>query len=177
MTSKFTLKIAGDNDTDAINQCLAASYSKLMAPSYNSEILANALPLMTRANPVLIATGRYYIVNTETKNHTGDTSEFLTVGCGGWSLERPGTGEIVPGVGHIRHFATHPDWTGQGIGRLIFAQSRITAKDEGLSRFECYSSLNAEIFYTALGFSKVHRIGIRMAEDLVFPSLLMACAL
>ncbi len=79
MAAEFKLQVAADIDEAAINQCLEASYAKLMVSSYDDRIIANALPHITSANPRLIASGR-------------------TVGCGGWSLERPGSGEIVSGA-------------------------------------------------------------------------------
>jgi hypothetical protein len=72
-----------------------------MVPAYDDAVLAVALPLMTQANPMLLASGSYYLTITE---------ESRTVACGGWTHERPGSGEIVPSLAHIRHFATHPDW-------------------------------------------------------------------
>ncbi len=102
-----------------------------------------------------------------------DTEPKLLVGCGGWTHERPGTGELVEGLGHIRHFGTHPDWIGQAVGRSIYAACERQARAAGVTRFECYSSLNAEGFYAALGFVVAGRIEIELGPGLNLPSVLM----
>ena len=85
---------------------LCASYPALMAGVYAAELLARTLPAMTRPNPKLLGSGRYYLVEAP-------TGECL--GCGGWSDHPPGGLETNPLRAHIRHFATHPDWTRRGV--------------------------------------------------------------
>jgi GNAT superfamily N-acetyltransferase len=81
-----------------------------MKAGYDAFFLSAALPLMTRANPTLLQSGTYYL---------SETQDGTIIGCGGWTFERPGGGEVVPGLVHIRHFATHPDWIGRGIGTAL----------------------------------------------------------
>lgn len=119
---------------------------------------------MTKANPSLLASGTYFIA--ETKTHA-------TVGCGGWTHQKPGSGETATGMGHIRHFATDADWTGRGIGRTIYDCCERQARAAGMKSFECYASLNAEGFYAALGFTVVDRIELPMGDGLFLPSLHM----
>jgi len=135
-----------------------------MEGHYEPKVLVAALPGMTNANPHLLGSETYYIaINDGGK----------VVGCGGWTPERPGQGGIEPGLAHIRHFATHPDAIGQGIGRALFTACLEAARKAGINRFECYSSLNGEGFYAALGFQTVERVEVNMGEGLTFPSLLM----
>jgi hypothetical protein len=70
------------------------------------DLLGRALPFMTSANPILLASGTYYIAEREPGH---------LVGCGGWTAARPGSGEIIEAEAHIRHFATHPRW-GEELG-------------------------------------------------------------
>jgi N-acetylglutamate synthase-like GNAT family acetyltransferase len=164
MSNKFSTRATTLRDELLLSELLTASYPVLMEESYDATTLAVALPLMTRANTVLLSSGTYYL----TENEDG-----TIVGCGGWSLERPGTGEIAPSLAHIRHFATHPDWTGRGIGRAIYAKCENAARSANVVRFECYASLNAEGFYSSLGFEKVRLVAVQMAPELKFPSVLM----
>ena len=127
-------------------------------------MLATAFPLMTRANLQLLSSGTFYLAETEIKQ---------AVGCGGWTLQRPGPGEVVAKLAHIRHFATHPDWIGTGIARAIYAKCEYNARQSGVVDFECYSSLNAEGFYQSLGFENVKPISVRMGADVSFSSILM----
>lgn len=151
-------------DAEAVTAVLAASYPVSMAGHYDAQLLAALLPLITVANPRLLASGRYYVA---------ESADGAVVGCGGWSHERPGSGELEPGLGHVRHFGTHPDWTGRGVGRALFARCLADAAAEGVTRFACYSNLNAEGFYRALGFEPVRPIAVPIAAGLPMPALLM----
>ncbi len=163
MSARITIRIAHPSDEDAVTAVLAASYPVLMAGSYDAETLRRALPRMVRANPALLACGSFHLAEM-----SGDV-----VGVGGWTPERPGTGEVEPGLGHVRHFAVHPASIGCGIGRRLFAACRAQADDKGVSAFECYASLNAEPFYRALGFSAFGRRAIPMGDTITFPAVLM----
>lgn len=155
-------------DSAQVNELLSASYPKLMSSHYSKKTLMKALPSMCQANPKLLMSKTYYVA--ETPNDDGTT---LVVGCGGWTQFRPGTEEVVVGLGHIRHFGVHPDFTRKGIGRLIFQTCVDDARAEGVNKFECYSSLNGETFYGALGFKKVGLVDVPMGPDLLFPSVVM----
>ena len=164
MPERFAIRVASPEDSSGVETLLRASYPALMRGSYDAAALEKTLPLMTRANPHLLSSGTYYLA----ENGAG-----LAVGCGGWTKGRPGTGEIDTGLAHIRHFGTHPEWTGHGIGRAIFARCETEARAAGVRRFECYSSLNAEAFYAKLGFKQIRRLEIDMGPDMTLPSILM----
>ncbi len=126
------------------------------------------LPLIAKANPALLSSGTYYLAESD------DSS---AVGCGGWTHERPGSGEIENGLAHIRHFATHPGWVGRGIGRALYDGCQAEARASGAKRFECYASFNAEPFYAALGFKRVGPIDVKMPGGLIMPSIVMERAI
>jgi predicted N-acetyltransferase YhbS len=164
MPQRYAVRTAVPADAPQVGAVLEASYATLMRPDYDEAVLAAALPVMTAANPVLLASGNYFVAV--------DRDERI-VGCGGWSRERPGTGATEPGLAHLRHFATHPDWARCGIGRAIYARCARDARRAGARRLECYASLNAERFYAALGFAAVHKIDIPMRPGLLVPSVVM----
>ncbi len=124
-------RTATPDDADRIEELLEASYSTLMTASYDRTVLDMALPLMTRANPALLRSGRYYVCQV---------AEGDIIGCGGWSLERPGTGLVEPSLAHIRHFATHPARIGMGVGRALYQRCESDARSVDVDRFECYAS-------------------------------------
>ena len=64
--------------------------------------------------------------------------------------------------------AVHPEWTGRGIGRLLYRHCERAARERGARRFEVFSSLNAERFYRALGFEPTGR-GEDGEVELVLP--------
>jgi N-acetylglutamate synthase-like GNAT family acetyltransferase len=125
-------------------------------------MLAPALELMTRANPALLSSGTYYVAESQ---------GGILVGCGGWTREQPGDGNTKEGIGHIRHFATHPEWIRRGIGSAIYRRCETDARKAGIIRFECYSSLNAAVFYSALGFERICLVDIEMTPNVLLTSL------
>src|SRR6516162_11592079 len=129
-----SIRIAGPSDSVAVSAVLAASYSSLLKDCYDSDTLGRALPFMTRANPALLASGTYYVAEGELGN---------LLGCGGWTTERPGSGEIVEGEAHIRHFATHPEWLRRGVGTALLARCLGDARLLGIRKLNCFSTLNA----------------------------------
>ena len=137
-----------------------------MKPAYDEVLLAPALKLMTRANPALLASGTFYIAEAQ---------DGLAVGCGGWTLERPGDDVVEAGLGHVRHFGTHPDWINRGIGRAIYRLCEADARSAGITSFECNASLNAEKFYSALGFESIRRMDCELSSAVMLPGVLMRC--
>jgi N-acetylglutamate synthase-like GNAT family acetyltransferase len=158
------IRVARPADVRPIDELLKVSYPALMASAYDPEVLAPALKLMTRANPTLLASGTYYVA---------EDPAGLVVGCGGWTRERPGTGTIEGGLGHIRHFGTHPDWARRGVGRAIYQHCEKLARAAGVKHFEAYSSLNGESFYRALGFERVREMDIELNPRVSLRAVLM----
>ncbi|KMO44724.1 hypothetical protein VQ03_01775 [Methylobacterium tarhaniae] len=167
MPAPLTLRLADPEDGAAITALLAATYPVLMAAAYDTGILSRALPLMARANPALLASGSV---------HLAEASDQI-IGCGGWTPQRPGTGGVEPGLGHLRHFAVHPASRGCGIGRALFGACRDQARGRGVDAFECYASLAAEPFYRALGFTPLALREIAMGDRIRFPAVWMRCRL
>ena len=128
-------------------------------------MLAGALPYLTKANPTLLACGTYYVAEREPGN---------LVGCGGWTAAMPGSGEITEGEAHIRHFATHPEWTRFGIGSALLARCISDARSAGVRKLHCISTLNAERFYWAAGFETVEPTDVPMGPSITFPAILMS---
>ena len=168
MAERIVVRVTGPEDAEAIGAVLRASYPTLMAPAYPADVLARALPFMVRANPALLRSGTYYFATTP---------DGTVVGCGGWTFERPGEpgSAIDPTQGHIRHFATHPDWIRHGIGRTLFQRCAAEARAVGVQRFKCYTSIVAQPFYAALGFLTVGPTTIEFEPGLTFSGLRMIC--
>jgi ribosomal protein S18 acetylase RimI-like enzyme len=135
----FSIRPVTEDDAGAVSELLSASYPALLAGGYDPDLLARALPLMTRANPALLRSGTYHLAVTE---------DGHVVGCGGWTVQRPGAPDepVDPALGHIRHFGTHPDWKRRGIARALMDRCVAEARATDVERFECYSTLVAERF-------------------------------
>jgi GNAT superfamily N-acetyltransferase len=170
LAEHFVVRVAGPDDAEPIGTLLRASYPSLMSSGYLADVLARALPLMVRASPTLLRSGIYYLA---------EGPDGALAGCGGWTFEHPGAvgAPIDPTLGHIRHFATHPAWIRRGVGRALFGRCVANARAAGVQQFECYSSLVAEPFYAALGFTSVEPITIDVGPGIAFPCVRMFCRL
>lgn len=158
------LRTASSDDRAAVSDLLGLSYRVLMAGAYPADLLAQALPMITKANPVLLASGRYAVI-------ADDAGRLLA--CGGWSLERPGSGDVVEGLAHIRHFAVHPDAVRRGLGRQLYQWCEDAARIQRMTQFECHASLNAEGFYRRLGFKRGRELSLRLNASVMLPAIEM----
>lgn len=158
------LRTASPDDRASVSDLLGLSYRVLMAGAYPADLLAQALPMITKANPVLLASGRYGLIED-------DAGRLLA--CGGWSLERPGSGEMVEGLAHIRHFAVRPDAVRHGFGRQLYQWCEDAARAQRMTHFECHASLNAEGFYRRLGFRRGRELSLRLNASLTLPAIEM----
>lgn len=165
MDRPITVSVATPADEPGITRVLAAAYGTLLRDGYDDAILATAVPLMSRANPKLIASGTYYVAR--------DGDEI--VGCGGWTWIRPDAPDdpIDPTLGHVRHFATDPAQLKRGIGRALMERCVADARKKGVERFEAYATLVAERFYRSLGFDTIEPIVVPFVHGVDFPSLRM----
>lgn len=143
---------------------LSASYSTLLAPAYDADVLARALPLIGAANPKLLQSPGCFVA---------ETTDGKLVGLGAWSFDYPGIDEPTQGVAHVRHFATHPDWIRCGIGRAIYERCERDARAAGVRVFECNAGLNAEAFYVALGFTTLRRTQVQLAPGIAIDAIAM----
>jgi N-acetylglutamate synthase-like GNAT family acetyltransferase len=157
------IRTATPDDEKILSDLLTAAYGELARGSYDSEALAAALPLMSRANPKLLASGSYYIAEID----------GAAAGCGGWTIDKPGSGEIVEGVGHIRHFATHPAHLRKGVARLLLEHCLAEARAAGIHTMMSQSTLPAEKFYAAAGFRRIGPIEVEMGPGVVLPAVEM----
>lgn len=137
----FALRAATPADASAVGAVLAASYGALYRGWYRDDVLDKALPAMTRANPILLASGRYFLVEERGR----------AISCGGWSFDRPGA-PPTPRLAHVRHFATRPDRLGRGAASLIIERCFLEARGAGAAEIEALSSLAAEAFYAGHAF-------------------------
>lgn len=159
-----TIRRAQPDDEAGVSALLSACYPVLLSGAYPPDVLAEALPLMTRANPRLLASGTFYVA---------ETPDGRLTGCGGWTVETPGTGTIAPGVGHIRHFAVDPNVSRRGIGRALMDATLAAARMAGMRELHCFATLNARSFYEAMGFEPVADHVVMLGEQTPFPCLFM----
>ncbi len=162
--SVHTIRIANATDAAAVSCLLEVSYTALLPAFYTDTVMAQILPLITKANPLLLNSGMFYVATAGRGN---------VVGCGGWSIRAPKIGVRMNSQGNIRHFATHPDWLRRGIGRDILHRCVKEARAQKIERLNCYSALGAEPFYGANGFLAIKQIDVPLTDEFSFPATLM----
>lgn len=161
--SSYTTRVATPRDERLVGALLRECYPVLMRPAYGEELVP-VLDAIVRANPALLSSGSYYVA---------ESAPGCIVGVGGWTRDPPGGGEAQPSHAHLRHFGTHPRWCRQGVGRRIYAQCELNAREAGIQYLECYSSLNAVAFYSALGFDSVMHIDVPIGTGRSLTGVLM----
>lgn len=144
----LTIRPAALADLDMLSALIAASYATLDDGSYDRAQLKAAMPVMSKANPKLVESGRYFLA----------AADGIPAGCGGWSVPAPWTGEIVNGVGHIRHFAVHPDFKRRGVAGKLLTHCLAEARAQGVSLMKCQASLPGVPFYQSFGFRRIGQV-------------------
>jgi ribosomal protein S18 acetylase RimI-like enzyme len=144
----IAIRRAAESDLAMLSDLIAASYATLDDGSYDRTEFAAALPIMSKANPKLVASGRYFVAEIGGR----------AAACGGWSLGAPWSGEIAEGVGHIRHFATHPDFKSRGAGGALLRHCLEEARVAGVRIMMCQASLPGVAFYERFGFAVLGRV-------------------
>ncbi len=138
------VRTSSPDDAAAVSKVLLRSYGTLYRGWYRDDVLEKALPAMSRANPALLNSGRYFV----------GVVDGAIIGCGGWSAQGP-TGGAVPRLAHLRHFATDPDHLNHGCGAAIARRCFDEAIACGFTEMEVISSLTAEAFYARHGFRQI----------------------
>lgn len=190
----WKVRPATPSDKQVVEELLRSSYSQLLATDYPNDFLEKALPLICGANDRLLTCGTWYVVENHRSEATNSNEQPpipTLVGCGGWTADAPrapgisqaSDSKIMHGtLPHLRHFATHPKYTRQGIGSALWARTwkdvcefyhPKDAKPFSPPGMEVFSTFTARKFYESLGFEVVKKLEIPLAEDVRFPSFLM----
>ena len=146
-------------DIGAVDALLGRSYGPLLRADYPPSTLVLALPRMARAQPQLLASGRYFVAEEDGR----------LLGAGGWSPEPPGGGPVVPGLGHVRHVATDAGAARRGVGRAVMERIMEDARAAGRDRLSALSTLTAVPFYQVLGFALLRRRDLSFGAGVLFP--------
>ncbi|NHB78274.1 GNAT family N-acetyltransferase [Rhodobacter calidifons] len=160
----LSLRRAVPADLAGIDRLLGRSYPRLLAPDYPPSTLVLAVPRFARAQPALLASGRYFVA---------EDPQGRILAAGGWSRRDPGGGALSETTGHVRHVATDPQAVRQGLGRMVMARVFEDAKAAGVTRLNCLSTRTAVPFYRALGFRAVQPLDLVLGPGITFPLLRM----
>ena len=159
----LTLRPADPSDLDDLDALFGRSYPALLKADYPPSVLVTAVPLISKAQPALIASGSFFVVCDGTE----------IVGAGGWTMQAPGGRPGQRGIGHIRHVVTDHRRTREGIGRRLLDHLILHAHASGMSQLHCQSTRTAVPFYQAMGFTAQGDIDIELRPGISFPAIFM----
>ncbi|WP_417723824.1 GNAT family N-acetyltransferase [Salipiger sp.] len=144
MTARVvTFRPAEMQDIPALDDLLTRSYSRLLRADYPPSVMVTVMPLLARAQPALIRSGRYH----------GAFAAGRLAGCGGWTFAPPGGGPARPGEAHLRHVAVDPDMVRQGVGGGLLRFLLDDMSGQGVGRVHAAATRTAVPFYRAGGFA------------------------
>ena len=170
MTLTLILRAARLSDLSAVDTLLSRSYPRLLAMDYPPSVMVTALPIIARARPELLASGRYFLAFAQ---------DGQLVGAGGWSGAAPGRSDqpeqqaTGTQIGHIRHVATDPSVVRQGVARAVLGAIFEAARAAGMAEMECLSTRTAVPFYTSMGFRVLGAVDVPLRPGIVFPAVRM----
>lgn len=165
----LAVRQANKLDLTEVDALLARSYPILLKDHYPPSVLVTAIPHISKAQPRLLTSGTYFVV----ENDGGDI-----VGAGGWTAVAPGTSQIkAPKTGHIRHVVTDHRLTRSGVGRALMDHTFASARAAGMEQLDCLSTLMAVPFYASCGFVEEGPVAVNLRPGIDFPAILMRCRL
>jgi GNAT superfamily N-acetyltransferase len=160
---RIQVRTASPEDEATVRGLLEASYPVLLTQHYGTELIAEAMPLLTMPDAKLLRSDRYYVAELDE----------VAVGCGGWSQEPPPGAEAGDDTAIIRRFAVPAAFAGKGVGRKLFQHCETAIREGRLRRMLVRSSLNAEPFYAALGFRLLRPVDMPLPSGRGLPCVLM----
>ncbi|SMX23493.1 GNAT family N-acetyltransferase [Boseongicola aestuarii] len=161
----LTVRTALAVDFGAVDALLARSYPAILKADYPPSVLVTAVPLISKAQPRLVMSGTYFVV---------EDGDGVIVGAGGWTrMAPPGFGEEARGVAHIRHVVCDHRRLREGIGRRLMGHIFRTSEAAGIQQYECFSTLTAVPFYAACGFSTLGPMTVALRGGIDFPAVHM----
>lgn len=164
MPDTLLIRRAVPDDLAAVDALISASYPRLLAADYPPSVRVTALPLIARANPALLASGRYFLA--------ADADGALRA-AGGWSRAAPAGAHAAEGLGHVRHVVTDHRHVRRGIGRALMLRVMEDARAAGVQRLECLATRTAVPFYAALGFAPGGPVTVTLRPGIAFPAVRM----
>ncbi len=156
-TLALDLRPASRADLSALDALFAESYPRLLRPHYPPSVMVTAVPRLARANPALIASGRYLVA---------ETAGGRLVGAGGWSPRGAGGAEV-------RALLVDHRFQRRGIGARLLARIAAEAAAAGAVGLDTLAARGAEPFYRAQGFAPLAPLVVTLAPGIAFPVLAM----
>ncbi len=171
----MTIRLACDDDVDAIERLITRSVRALSRGYYSPEQIEAALTHVFGVDTQLIVDETYYVIEIDER----------LAAAGGWSKRRTlYGGDQAKGVedplldpsvdaARIRAFFVDPDFARRGLARQLYNECAKRSRAEGFDRFELMSTAPGEPLYRALGFTAVEQVTANLPGDIDVPFMRM----
>lgn len=148
------LRLATIHDIDNISRLIQLSARKLGGEFYDQNTIELALKGAFGVDTQLIKDQTYYVIE----------SENTIIACGGWSYRKTLFGSDSNNIRNpeklnpkteaakIRAFFIHPDFSRQGLGKLLLSECENQAKLHGFTQCQLMSTLSGVDFYQKNGY-------------------------
>jgi GNAT superfamily N-acetyltransferase len=169
------IRAATMDDVPALKELIGLSVRGLSGGHYTALQIDAAMDAVFGVDTQLITDGTYYVVD----------SSAGPVAAGGWSARRTLFGgdqmkqaedpllDPVLDAARIRAFFVHPDWARRGLARQLYETCERAASAAGFRSLELMATLPGEPLYSALGFTGVERVVLKLGNDVAVPFVRM----
>jgi GNAT superfamily N-acetyltransferase len=176
---KICIRRATSADIPVLRDLIEMSVRGLQSKDYSPSQIDSALATVFGVDTQLIADGTYFVaenVGAIVPVVRGAPTEWLIVGCGGWSKRKTlyggdqWTGREAAlldphhDAAKIRAFFIHPAWARRGIGSMILEVCESAAQAAGFTRFEMGATLTGVPLYQARGYVALENLEVPLAN-------------
>ncbi len=175
--SPITLRLATSKDIPALKNLIDRSVRALSIDYYSPEQIESALTNVFGVDTQLIEDQTYFVAEAGAQ----------VVGGGGWSKRNTLFGgdqakSNEPDAllnpreqpARLRAFYVHPEWSRQGIAKLITKACETAARSAGFTSVELIATLPGQPLYEANGYEIVCPFKIPLPDGLSLPAFRMA---
>ena len=190
MQPNIHLRLALPEDVPVLRELIDTSVRGLQTQDYTPAQIEGALKTVFGVDSQLIADGTYIVAQAkrtaiERAGAKNAPSEWIIVGCGGWSKRKTLYGsdhwtgredallDPLRDAAKIRAFFIHPDWARRGVGSMILQACENAASSAGFTRYEMGATLTGAKLFGAKGYVAVKPISIPLVNGESLPVLHM----
>jgi GNAT superfamily N-acetyltransferase len=169
------VRVATMADVPSLQELIATSVRGLSAGFYSPAQIEAAIAAVFGVDTQLIADGTYYMFDSPTG----------PLAIGGWSYRRTlyGGDQMKGGAdpvldphidaARIRAFFVRPDAARRGLARRLYDECARAALARGFRHLELMATLPGVPLYSALGFTAVEHVALRLTDDVDLPLVRM----
>jgi len=190
MQPNIHLRLALPEDVPVLRELIDTSVRGLQTQDYTPAQIEGALKTVFGVDSQLIADGTYIVAQAkrtaiERAGAKNAPSEWIIVGCGGWSKRKTLYGsdhwtgredallDPLRDAAKIRAFFIHPDWARRGVGSMILQACENAASSAGFTRYEMGATLTGAKLFGAKGYVAVKPISIPLLNGESLPVIHM----